>query len=79
VRNYSDAKGFKIPLSVDAFTKFRKATISFIMSVRLFVRMEQLGSHWTDLYEILYLSICEKSIEKIQVSLKSDKNNRHFT
>jgi hypothetical protein len=30
-----------------AFAKVRKATISFVMSVQLFVRMEQLGSHWT--------------------------------
>jgi hypothetical protein len=28
-----------------AFAKLRKATITFVMSVRLFVRMEQLGSH----------------------------------
>jgi hypothetical protein len=41
--------------------------------------MEQLGSHWTDLHEILYLSICRKSVEKIQVSLKSDKNNGYLT
>jgi hypothetical protein len=31
-----------------ATAKLRKATISFVMSVRPFVRMEQLGSHWTD-------------------------------
>jgi len=29
-----------------AFVKVRTATISFVMSVQLFVRMEQLGSHW---------------------------------
>jgi len=39
------------------------------------VRMEQLGSHWTDLHEIWYLCILLKSIDKIQVSLKSDKND----
>ena len=38
-----------------------------------------LGSHWTDLREILYLSIFRKSVEIIQVSLKSDKNNGYFT
>jgi hypothetical protein len=43
------------------------------------VRMEQLGSHWTDFHEILYLNIFRKSAEKIQVSLKSDKNNGYFT
>jgi hypothetical protein len=57
--------------------KLRKATISFVMSVRLYVRMEQLGSHWTDFHEIWYLYIFRKSVEKIQVLLKSDKNNGH--
>jgi hypothetical protein len=32
-----------------------------------------------DFHEILYLSIFRKSVEKIQVSLKSDKNNGYFT
>jgi hypothetical protein len=36
-----------------AFSQFRKAIISFVMSVC----MEQLGSHRTDFHEILYLSI----------------------
>ena len=35
-----------------AFAKLRKATISFVMSVRLSVRMEQLDSHLTDFHEI---------------------------
>ena len=39
-----------------AFAKLRKAAISFVMSVRPSVRpsvrMEQLGSHWTDFHEI---------------------------
>jgi hypothetical protein len=39
------------------------------------VCMEQLGSHWTDFYEIWYLSVSGKSVEKIQVSSKSAKNN----
>jgi len=30
-------------------------------------------------YEIQYLSVFRKSVEKIQISLKSDKNNGHFT
>jgi hypothetical protein len=57
----------------------RKATITFAMSTRLSVLMEQLGSHWTDFYEILYTSIFLKSVAKIPVSLKSDKNNGYFT
>jgi hypothetical protein len=37
--------------------------------------MEQLSSHWKDFREVLYLSILRKSVIRIQVSLKSDKNN----
>jgi hypothetical protein len=49
----------------------RKATINFVMSVR----MKELGSHCKDFHGIWYLSIFLKSLEKIQVSLKSDENN----
>jgi hypothetical protein len=35
-----------------AFAKLRKAAISFVMSARLSVRMEHLGSHWTEFNEI---------------------------
>jgi len=31
-----------------------------------------------DFHEISYLSTCRKSVEEIQVSLKSDKNKRCF-
>jgi hypothetical protein len=48
-------------------------------SVRPSVLMEQLGSHSTDFHEIWYLRIFRKSDEKIQVSIKSDKNNLYFT
>jgi len=34
------------------FRIIAKATINFVMSVRLPVRMEQLGSHWTDFHGI---------------------------
>jgi len=30
------------------FATLQKATVNFVMSVRPSVRMEQLGSHWTD-------------------------------
>jgi hypothetical protein len=43
--------------------------------------MEQLGSHWTYLHAMSYLTIFRTSVKKIQVLLKSDKNNRsnvHF-
>ena len=52
---------------VGAFAGLRKATVSLIS-----VRMEQLGSHWTDLHEMRYLKTFGKSFEEIEVSLKSD-------
>jgi len=36
--------------------------------------MEQLGSHWTDFYEIRCLGSFRKFVEKIKVSLKYDNN-----
>jgi len=41
--------------------------------------VEQLGLHCTDLQEIWHSHIFRKSFEKIQVLLKSDKNNWYFT
>ena len=58
-----------------AFAELRKAILSFIMSVRLSVRMEQLRSHWADFHGIWYLSIFRKSVEKSQVSLKYENNS----
>jgi hypothetical protein len=37
--------------------------------VCLSVRMEQLGSYWTDFHEIWYLNNFRKTVDKIQVSL----------
>ena len=37
--------------------KLRKATISFVMSVRLSVHTEYVGFHWTDFREICCFSI----------------------
>jgi hypothetical protein len=45
----------------------------------LSVRMEQRVSHMTDFHEIWYLSIFRKSVKKIKVVLKSDKNNGYST
>jgi len=59
--------------------KLRKAPISFAMSVRLSVRMEQFGSHFMDFLENWHLRIFRTSVEKIQFSLKSDRNNGCFT
>ena len=43
------------------------------------VRMEQLGSQYTDFHEIWHLRAFRKSVEKIKVSLKSYTNNGYFT
>ena len=59
-----------------AFAKLRKRLLD---SSRLSVRVEQLGSHWMDFHYILYSSTSRKLVEKIQVSLKSDKNKGYFT
>jgi len=37
--------------------------------------MEHLGSHGAEFHEILFLSNFRKSVEKFEVSLKSDNHN----
>jgi hypothetical protein len=65
------------------FTKLRKSTISFVMSVslsvRLSVRLEQLVSNWRNFHEIWYFGNFPKSVKKIQVTLKTGKNKRYVT
>ena len=66
------------------FAKLRKATLSFIISVVLSVRPSfhlhgKTRFHWKDFHEIWYLIIFGKSVEEIQVSLKSYKHNGRFT
>jgi hypothetical protein len=67
------------------FWRLRKITESdhslrqICLSVCLYVCVEQLGSKRTDFNEIGCWRIFKKSIDKIQVSLKSDKNIGHFT
>jgi hypothetical protein len=52
------------------FAKFRKATISFVMSVRPSVYPQGTTRlHWTDFHRIRYLSLFHKYVGKIQVSL----------
>jgi hypothetical protein len=79
-----------MPVSVQlfgAFAKLRKATISFVMppSVRLSVR-PSVRPHGTSRlppngfsWNLIFREYFEKSVEKIQVSLRSDKNNGYFT
>jgi hypothetical protein len=39
----------------------------------------KLGFRWPDFHDILYVNIFWKSVKKMQVSLKSDKNNGYLT
>jgi hypothetical protein len=79
---YSENRNTEYPLDrtqfLGPFAEIWKATISFVMSVRPSVRMEQLGPHWKYFREILFEDF-RNSVEKIQVLLKSDKNSGYFT
>jgi hypothetical protein len=64
--------------------KLRKVTIGFVMVLRpcgrpsirpTAVRMEQLVSHWTAFREILCWKVVIKSVDNIQVLLKSNTNS----
>jgi hypothetical protein len=57
----------------------KRLLASLCLSVLPCVRMEQLGSQCRDFHDILYLNIFPKYVEKIQVSLKFENTNRHFT
>jgi len=69
----------KVGNFLGAFAELPKEPISFIMSVCLCLRIEQLRSYRTDFQKIWYWGIFPKSVGKIGVSLKSDKNNVCFT
>jgi len=59
------------PLQKDwgIFRRVRKIDLKRILGAScLPIRMEQLGSHWTDFHEILYLIFfCWKSVLKVQI------------
>jgi hypothetical protein len=57
--------------------KLWKATISFVISIRSAVRNNSATTE--RILMKLDVLLFWKSVEKIQVSLKSDKNNRYFT
>jgi hypothetical protein len=56
----------------------RKATFNLLMSVCLPVDMEKVGLYWTDFHKIWSLRIFRKSVEKIQIWLKSENKNERF-
>jgi hypothetical protein len=70
-----------VTLSASRFRGIRKIAKSDckLREVRPSVRMVHLGFRRTYFREISYISVFRKPVEIIQVSLKSDKNNWHFT
>jgi hypothetical protein len=69
------------PPFLGAFAKLRKAAVSFVMSVRLPVltHVKKLGTHLTDFYQIWYLILFRKSVNRIRVWLKSVRNKDYCT
>ena len=49
--------------------------LSIRPSVLMSVRVEQIGSHWTDFHGVLYLRISRQYVERIQVPLIPYNNN----
>ena len=55
-------------------TKLRKAALSHVCPS---AHVEHSCFRWTDFNENCYWNIFRKSVEKIQISLKSEKNNEN--
>ena len=66
-------------VSAIVFRRLSRFCEKSVIDSCLYIRMEQLGLHWKNFYWNLYLGTFLKSIENIQVSSKSDKNNAYFT
>jgi len=59
--------------------KIVKSDSWFVMPVCLFIHMEELGSHCVGFHHIWFFSVIQKYVDKIQVPLQFDNNNRYFT
>jgi hypothetical protein len=59
-----------------AFAKLRKMTKLFQICAS--ARVEQLDPKWTNFHEIWYLKVFRKSLEKIRLPIRTDKNNGCF-
>jgi len=58
--------------------KHQNAPVRF-KTFRTFTLVYQRGSQWKNFRQIWYWNPLRKSVEKLQMWLKSDKNLRHFT
>ena len=70
ISNSEQIEGF-----LDAFSKLRKATISFVTSVRP-SEWNKLGSHWTDFHELWYLRIFLKICRENSSSIKTGQEQQ---
>jgi len=61
-------------LFLHMFRKLWNTTISYVISLRLSVCMEQIGSHLKHVHEIWNFRIFQKSFQKMQLSLQSSEN-----
>jgi hypothetical protein len=57
-----------VALFLGTFAKLPKGPVSFVMSVRPSIRVEQFDSHWTDIHEIWWLTIFENLSRKFQLN-----------
>jgi hypothetical protein len=56
------------------------ACLSVYLSISLSICMYHLGSHWMDLYEILYWGlVIRKAVENLHILIQSINNIWHFT
>ena len=68
------------------YKRVRKITINYILLhhvplsffLSFHLPREQIGYHRTDLHEIWYWIILRKSVKKIEVTFRYNKNNRYF-
>jgi hypothetical protein len=73
-RRLTSSTAWTLRWFLGAIPKLRNARIGFVMSARA----EHIGRHLTDVHEVRYFIIMPNSVEKIQRSSKSDKNNGYF-
>jgi hypothetical protein len=73
---FLDAIKYYSKLFLGAFAKFQKATIRFVMFVRLY---RTIRHPIEDFHATWYLRIFRNSVEITTVLLKYDTNNEYFT
>ena len=60
----SYSRKFYLLIIIRLLRRIRKASIFFVVLIRLSVRVEQLGSQWMHFHKISFLKVFRKSVEK---------------